>query len=257
MHTAANRSLLRSLAPLIAALSLALGPGCVRHAAKEATRGTLEALQQPRAGARGAQGERVERREEPAPAGGAPGVPPQQRLVGTIVRDAVKAGSTALSGSAGELQPFVARTSETAGSGLVTGALQQDRALLGFVDQGAGAAGRALAGAAISELTERTDGQIEGGAEQLARRAAAAAVGGATEQLAAQLGACPAGDPSCAYATIERLSRAAGQGAAAGIRHELAPWALALAFALGLLIAAPIGLAVGALISRRAAAPGR
>jgi hypothetical protein len=247
----------------VAAAGLALGSGCVREAAKEVTQGTLEALQRPRApdGQAGAPA-------EGAPAEGAPTegaqVPAQQKLIGGIVRDAVRAGSAALTGEAERLEPFVERTSEAAASGLVSGALRRDQDLVRLVEQGSGAAGRAFTREATDEVAQGlasragqgTAEAIAEGAALVAQRTAAAAVRGAMEQLAAELTACPSGDERCAYGLIERASFAAGRGATAGVQQQIAPWPLVLAFAIGLLIAAPAGWALGALVSRRGASPG-
>lgn len=243
----------------VAAAGLALGSGCVREAAKEATRGTLEALQRPRApdGQAGAPA-------EGAPAEGEAQVPAQQKLIGGIVRDALRAGSAALAGEAERLEPFVERTSEAAASGLVSGALRRDQDLVRLVEQGSGAAGRAFTREATDEVAQGlasragqgTAEAIAEGAALVAQRTAAAAVRGAMEQLAAELTACPSGDERCAYGLIERASFAAGRGATAGVQQQIAPWPLVLAFAIGLLIAAPAGWALGALVSRRGASPG-
>lgn len=244
----------RFAAVAVAVAGLALGPACVREVAKEATKGTLEALQRPRQpGGTGAPGQTT------------PQPPAQQKVIGGIVRDAVRAGTAALASEMTRVQPFVAQTSEAAGSGLVLGALRHDRDLLGLVEQGSGVAGRAFTREAVAEILQELaahagrdadEGGLAASAALLAQQAAAGAMRGATEQLASTLSACPTGDASCAYALIEQASFAAGRGASAGIQQQFAPWPLVLAFALGVLLAAPAGLIVGTLVSRRAVRPG-
>ncbi|WP_437570160.1 hypothetical protein [Sorangium sp. So ce542] len=203
-------------AALLAALLLA--PGCVREAAKQATRGTLEALD------RGAQG-------RSAPAGGsAEGTPAEgareRPLVGDLVHDAVRAGAAEMGLQAERLSPVIAQTSEAVSSAVVQGALQHDRALVTLVEQGSGAAARAVAREGTAELVE-------------------------------QLAGCPAGDPGCSSAAIERASRAAAAGFADGLGRAIQPWIIVLAFGGGFLLAALIAVAIAAVARRheRAAAP--
>ncbi|AGP41866.1 hypothetical protein [Sorangium cellulosum] len=205
-------------AALLAALLLALAPGCVREAAKQATRGTLEALD------RGAQG-------RSAPAGGsAEGAPAEgareRPLVGDLVHDAVRAGAAEMGLQAERLSPVIAQTSEAVSSAVVQGALQHDRALVTLVEQGSGAAARAVAREGTAELVE-------------------------------QLAGCPAGDPGCSSAAIERASRAAAAGFADGLGRAIQPWIIVLAFGGGFLLAALIAIAIAAVARRheRAAAP--
>jgi hypothetical protein len=184
-------------------------------------------------------------------------------VITRLVGDAIGAGTAALVRETAALQPFVTATSAAASSGVVEGALRHDRAVVGLIEQGSGAASRAFTREAIAELLaqleERAGGgaeaELEGRASLLARRTAAAAVAGAAEQVGAELAACSEDDPRCATAVIERISRAAGRGAAGGIRKELSLWPFALAFALGLLIAAPAGWALRSAAGRRAAPP--
>ncbi|KYF95858.1 hypothetical protein BE20_44045, partial [Sorangium cellulosum] len=197
---------------------LALAPGCVREAAKQATRGTLEALD------RGAEG-------RSAPAGGsAEGTPAEgareRPLVGALVHDAVRAGAAEMGLQAERLSPVIAQTSEAVSSAVVQGALQHDRALVTLVEQGSGAAARAVAREGTAELVE-------------------------------QLAGCPAGDPGCSSAAIERASRAAAAGFADGLGRAMQPWIIVLAFGGGFLLAALIAVAVAAVTRRheRAAAP--
>ncbi|WP_437483978.1 hypothetical protein WME75_43850 [Sorangium sp. So ce1014] len=192
--------------------SLLLAPGCVREAAKQATRGTLEALD------RSAQ-------DRTAPAGGsgegtAEGARERERpLVGAIVHDAVRAGATEIGRQAESLEPVIAQTSEAVSSAVVQGALQHDRALVTLVEQGSGAAARAVA--------------REG-----------------TAQLVEQLAGCPAGDPGCSSAAIERASRAAATGFADGLGRAIQPWVIGLAFGGGFLLAALIAVAIAAVARR-------
>ncbi|KYF67941.1 hypothetical protein [Sorangium cellulosum] len=193
-------------------VSLLLASGCVREAAKEATSGTLEALGR---GARDAAGAADGSAETPA--GGA-----RQRerpLVGAIVHDAVSAGAAELGRQAGTLEPVIAQTSEAVSSAVVQGALQHDRELLTLVEQGSGAAARAVAREGTAELVE-------------------------------QLAGCPAGDPGCSSAAIERASRAAATGFADGLGRAIQPWIIGLAFGGGFLLAALIAVAVAAVARR-------
>ncbi|WP_438025889.1 hypothetical protein [Sorangium sp. So ce233] len=193
-------------------VSLLLASGCVREAAKEATSGTLEALGR---GARDAVG--AAERSAEAPAEGA-----RQRerpLVGAIVHDAVRAGAAELGRQAGTLEPVIAQTSEAVSSAVVQGALQHDRELLTLVEQGSGAAARAVAREGTAELVE-------------------------------QLAGCPAGDPGCSSAAIERASRAAATGFADGLGRAIQPWVIGLAFGGGFLLAALIAVAVAAVARR-------
>ncbi|WP_437943545.1 hypothetical protein WMF27_42610 [Sorangium sp. So ce281] len=193
-------------AALIAALVLA--PGCVREAAKEATHGTLEALEpsaQDRAGPAGGPAEGARERERP--------------LVGAIVHDAVRAGAAEIGRQAEGLEPVIAQTSEAVSSAVVEGALQHDRALVTLVEQGTGAAARAAAREGTAELME-------------------------------QLAGCPAGDPGCSSAAIERASRAAATGFADGLGRAIQPWIIGLAFGGGFLFAALLAVAL-AVVTRR------
>ncbi|CAN98609.1 hypothetical protein predicted by Glimmer/Critica [Sorangium cellulosum So ce56] len=201
-----TRSGRSAAAALIAALALA--PGCVREAAKEATHGTLEALE------RGAQ-------DGAGPAGGsAKGARERERpLVGSIVHDAVRAGAAEIGRQAEGLEPVIAQTSEAVSSAVVEGALQHDRALVTLVEQGTGAAARAAAREGTAELME-------------------------------QLAGCPAGDPGCSSAAIERASRAAATGFADGLGRAIQPWIIGLAFGGGVLLAALLAVAI-AVFGRR------
>ncbi len=206
----AARSGRAAAAALIA--SLLLAPGCVREAAKQATRGTLEALDrsaQDRAAPAGGSGE-----------GTAEGARERERpLVGAIVHDAVRAGAAEIGRQAESLEPVIAQTSEAVSSAVVQGALQHDRALVTLVEQGSGAAARA--------------GAREG-----------------TAQLVEQLAGCPAGDPGCSSAAIERASRAAATGFADGLGRAIQPWVIGLAFGGGFLLAALIAVAIAAVARR-------
>ncbi|WP_437812405.1 hypothetical protein [Sorangium sp. So ce1078] len=206
----AARSGRAAVAALIA--SLLLAPGCVREAAKEATRGTLEALDrsaQDRAAPAGGSGE-----------GPAEGARERERpLVGAIVHDAVRAGAAEIGRQAEGLEPVIAQTSEAVSSAVVQGALQHDRAIVTLVEEGSGAAARAVA--------------REG-----------------TAQLVEQLAGCPAGDPGCSSAAIERASRAAATGFADGLGRAIQPWIIGLAFGGGFLLAALIAVAVAAVARR-------
>lgn len=205
-----TRSGRSAAAALIAALALA--PGCVREAAKEATHGTIEALEgsaQDRAGPAGGSAKR--------PAEGAH--ERERPLVGAIVHDAVRAGAAEIGRQAEGLEPVIAQTSEAVSSAVIEGALQHDRALVTLVEQGTGAAARAAA--------------REG-----------------TEELMEQLAGCPAGDPGCSSVAIERASRAAATGFADGLGRAIQPWIIGLAFGGGFLLAALIAVAI-AVVTRR------
>ncbi|WP_437547307.1 hypothetical protein WME97_45135 [Sorangium sp. So ce367] len=205
-----TRSGRSAAAALITALALA--PGCVREAAKEATHGTLEALDrsaQDRAGPPGGSAER--------PAEGAR--ERERPLVGAIVHDAVRAGAAEIGRQAEGLEPVIAQTSEAVSSAVVEGALQHDRALVTLVEQGTGAAARAAAREGTAELME-------------------------------QLAGCPAGDPGCSSAAIERASRAAATGFADGLGRAMQPWIIGLAFGGGFLLAALLAVAI-AVVTRR------
>lgn len=220
----------RARAVAAAALAcLLLAAGCVREAAKEATSGTLEALESgareltagPDEGAAGARDEDA----AGAPAEGAAGAPaegarPRERpLVGAIVHDAVRAGAAELGRQAGALEPVIAQTSEAVSSAVVEGALQHDRELLSLVEQGSGAAARAAAREGTAELVE-------------------------------QLSGCPAGDTGCSSAAIERASRAAATGFADGLGRAIQPWIIGLAFGGGFLLAALLAVAIAAVARR-------
>lgn len=222
--------------PAVAVVLFVLGSGCIREAAKEATSGTLEALDRgaksltaPSAGAGGERDEAPAGRHAEGTAGaqaeaeGAPGPEgaqgPGRPLVGAIVHDAVRAGTAELGRQAEVLEPVIAQASEAVSSAVVEGALQHDRRLLTLVEQGSGAAARAVA--------------REG-----------------TAQLVEQLAGCPAGDPGCSSAAIERASRAAATGFADGLGRALRPWTLALAFGAGFLLAALLAVAIAALTRR-------
>ncbi|WP_437287713.1 hypothetical protein [Sorangium sp. So ce406] len=200
-------------------VSLLLASGCVREAAKEATSGTLEALER---GARDATG--AADRSAGAPAEGAP--QRERPLVGAIVHDAVRAGAAELGRQAGTLEPVIAQTSEAVSSAVVQGALQHDRELVTLVERGSGAAARAVAREGTAELVE-------------------------------QIAGCPPGDPGCSSAAIERASRAAATGFADGLGRAIQPWIIGLAFGGGFLLAALIAVAVAAITRRhdRPAAP--
>ncbi|WP_437779577.1 hypothetical protein [Sorangium sp. So ce1097] len=207
----------------VAAAALAcllLAAGCVREAAKEATTGTLEALDR---GARELAG--PAERSAGAPAEGSAGTPaegarPRERpIVGAIVHDAVRAGAAELGRQAGALEPVIAQTSEAVSSAVVEGALQHDRELLSLVEQGSGAAARAAAREGTAELVE-------------------------------QLSGCPAGDTGCSSAAIERASRAAATGFADGLGRTIQPWIIGLAFGGGFLLAALLAVAVAAVARR-------
>ncbi|WP_438006689.1 hypothetical protein WME89_50345 [Sorangium sp. So ce321] len=211
------------LARAAAAMALAallLAPGCVREAAKEAASGTLEALDR---GARGLVAPAGGSGEGPAGGSGegaAGGAPQRERpLVGALVHDAVRAGAAEIGRQAGTLEPIIAQTSEAVSSAVVQGALQHDQALVTLVEQGSGAAARAVA--------------REG-----------------TAQLVEQLAGCPDGDPGCSSAAIERASRAAASGFADGLGRAIKPWIVGLAFGGGFLLAALIAVAIAA-VSRR------
>ncbi|WP_437622199.1 hypothetical protein [Sorangium sp. So ce1151] len=227
------------LARAAAAMALAallLAPGCVREAAKEAASGTLEALDRGARGlvapaggsgegAAGGSGEGAAGGSGEGAAGGsgegaAGGAPQRGRpLVGALVHDAVRAGAAEIGRQAGTLEPIIAQTSEAVSSAVVQGALQHDQALVTLVEQGSGAAARAVA--------------REG-----------------TAQLVEQLAGCPAGDPGCSGAAIERASRAAASGFADGLGRAIKPWIVGLAFGGGFLLAALIAVAIAA-VSRR------
>ncbi|MGK3998375.1 hypothetical protein [Sorangium sp. So ce1024] len=219
----------RARAVAAAALAcLLLTAGCVREAAKEATSGTLEALDRgareltagPAEDTAGAPDEGAG-----APGEGATGAPgegarPRERpLVGAIVHDAVRAGAAELGRQAGALEPVIAQTSEAVSSAVVEGALQHDRELLSLVEQGSGVAAKAAAREGTAELVE-------------------------------QLSGCPAGDTGCSSAAIERASRAAATGFADGLGRAIQPWIIGLAFGGGFLLAALLAVAVAAVTRR-------
>ncbi|WP_437957753.1 hypothetical protein WME76_41670 [Sorangium sp. So ce119] len=120
---------------------------------------------------------------------------------------------------AGTLEPVIAQTSEAVSSAVVQGALQHDRELLTLVERGSGAAARAVAREGTAELVE-------------------------------QIAGCPAGDPGCSSAAIERASRAAATGFADGLGRAIQPWIIGLAFGGGFLLAALIAVAVAAITRR-------
>ncbi|WP_437590968.1 hypothetical protein [Sorangium sp. So ce1000] len=192
--------------------TLLLAPGCVREAAKEATRGTLEALDHST-------------QDRSAPAGGSaekPVVGPhgrEQPLVGAIVHDAVRAGAAEIERQAEGLEPVITQTSEAVSSAVIKGALEHDRALVTLVEEGSGAAARAVAREGTAELVE-------------------------------QLAGCPAGDPGCSSAAIERASRAAATGFADGLGRAIQPWIIGLAFGGGFLFAALLAIAIAAVTRR-------
>ncbi|WP_438017034.1 hypothetical protein WMF18_40605 [Sorangium sp. So ce315] len=202
----------RAVAAAAALACLLLAAGCVREAAKEATSGTLEALDRgarelagPAEGSAGASAEGAQPRERP--------------IVGAIVHDAVRAGAAELGRQAGALEPVIAQTSEAVSSAVVEGALQHDRALLSLVERGSGAAARAAAREGTAELVE-------------------------------QLSGCPAGDTGCSSAALERASRAAATGFADGLGRAIQPWIIGLAFGGGFLLAALLAVAVAAVARR-------
>ncbi|WP_437982874.1 hypothetical protein [Sorangium sp. So ce117] len=65
-----------------------------------------------------------------------------------------------------------------------------------------------------------------------------------------QLAGCPAGDPGCSSAAIERASSAAATGFADGLGRAMQPWIIGLAFGGGVLLAALLAVAV-AVVTRR------
>ncbi|WP_437656077.1 hypothetical protein [Sorangium sp. So ce1182] len=207
-------------AAAMAFAALLLAPGCVREAAKEAASGTLEALDRGARGLVAPAGGSGEGAAGGSGEGAAGGAPQRERpLVGALVHDAVRAGAAEIGRQAGTLEPIIAQTSEAVSSAVVQGALQHDQALVTLVEQGSGAAARAVA--------------REG-----------------TAQLVEQLAGCPAGDPGCSGAAIERASRAAASGFADGLGRAIKPWIVGLAFGGGFLLAALIAVAIAA-VSRR------
>lgn len=215
---------------------LLLASGCVREAAKEATRGTIEAIERkttdakaPRGGAAPEETAADTRAPDTkgadakAPDAKAPDAPRSEPpLVGSIVQDAVGAGVQELGRQSEALQPVVAEVSESVSGGVIEGALEHDRQLFALIEQGSGVAARAIAREGSAQLVE-------------------------------QLAACSAGDPGCpqTLAAIERASRAAASGFADGLGRSIRPWVVGLAFGSGVLFAAIAALAIAAVTRRR------
>lgn len=261
MHLEAQpyRALRRSAARLLI-LSVTLATaGCVRHAAKQATEGALSAVEEKvaegrkargagqkpggRLGRRGGEGERI-------------GEP----LAGGIVSGSLEE----LNRNLVPLREVTREAAAAAASGALQGADGQRAAIARMVADATGAAGQAFARAMAEEMRAQIERGLGGGAQlpdvagvesaasQIARRAAAAAVGGATDQLATELTTpCAPDDPACLPLGLQRASRAIVMGMAEGVQRKIRPWHVVVAFLIGVALTAGVAAIVAAVAWRR------
>ncbi len=158
-------------------------------------------------------------------------LPEQRDLLRSLVSDAVAAGVGALVGPEGEPS--------------------RSAALSDAVRANSAAAGRSLGAAMADQLVRDLEAKLGSEAEgplgdamaAATRRSTAAAVRGATEQLAMSLGECKPDDPTCGPDVAHRIGRSVAAGAAEGVDAKLGIWPLALALALGLGVGGLVGLA--------------
>jgi hypothetical protein len=100
--------------------------------------------------------------------------------------------------------------------------------------QAAGAAGDAAAARVVAAFGENGDGPLAMSLSSTGRQLTAAAVGGATDRLAALLPGCPAGqEQACLERQVEEVARAAAGGFSAGVRQTIGWPLLLVAFAGG------------------------
>ena len=261
-----RRALRRTVAgPLILAFTL-VSAGCVRQAAKQATKGTLDAVKQQ------------VQEDQPGRAAGAPGAGPRRgpqdravpradrddNIVEPVARSAVEGSLEELNRQIMPLREVTREAAAAAASGALLGAVEQREAIARIVADASGAAGHAFARTMAEELRAQIElglgdqaalpgmAGVESATSRLARGAATSAVAGVSAELARELTTpCTPDDPACLTAAIQRASRAIAMGAAEGVERKTEPWPLVIAFVLGALLAAGVALLVAAIVRHR------
>ncbi|WP_156040974.1 hypothetical protein [Chondromyces apiculatus] len=269
-HLPRTRSgLLRRSAGILLLGAALIPTGCIRQASKGATEGVLDAMENhvadDQAPASGARGDGKSERESLASGAGTtagrggdgPSGGKKRGIIEPVARDAVSGTLEALDNQAAPLQRVSRAAATSVTSGVLEGAYGSRAEVTALVGDVSGAAGQAIVKAVAEELRRQaaegmgiSTEELGDGAALLARRTAAAAVAGATEQLAVDLSTCPPEGP-CLALGIQRASRAVAMGMAEGVSRKTSPWDALIPFALGAVVAGGAAALIGFIRRRR------
>jgi hypothetical protein len=172
-----------------------------------------------------------------------------RELVRAAVAEALITTRRELRGELSGARPLLTEAGQGFTQGLVSGLAAEQQALADIT----GTVGRSLAQALSEQIrlelrAQLSDPALLGAVEQVARRASAAAVEGATSELGRTLPACGEGvEGPC----IQQLTAQVSRSALAGLLRAVWPVALLAAVAFGL------GVLVAAVVRRRPLAPQR
>jgi len=173
-------------------------------------------------------------------------MPEQQWMVQQLVAQALRTSVDAMTDERGRIGRVAAQAGEQAALGLLRGMSQlteregeADKTQLAqFSDEAARTIAQSMAKEMAHWFGPNADGPIADGMSAAAARASGSAVQGMLTAARDELAQCP-GTPEkpCIQDIVQAFSRAAARGASEGVGQKIQPIPIAIAFAVGLLVA--------------------
>ncbi|MRG92107.1 hypothetical protein GF068_09230 [Polyangium spumosum] len=169
-------------------------------------------------------------------------VPEQRWIVRHLVTESLRTAVDTVMDERGPISQAAARAGEQAAMGLVRGMNSREDEATSLVGEVSGEMGRSLTRAMGGEIAgwfgPDAEGPLADAMAAAAERAAGAAVRGAIAAAKDELALCTeaTGEP-CVSDVVAALSRSAARGASEGVRREIQPLPIAVAFAVGLVMA--------------------
>ncbi|MDI1448468.1 hypothetical protein [Polyangium sp. 6x1] len=175
-------------------------------------------------------------------------VPEQRWIVRHLVSESLRTAVDTVMDERGPISQAAARAGEQAAMGLVRGMNSRENEATTMIGEVSGEMGRSLTQAMGSEIAgwfgPDAEGPLADAMAAAAERAAGAAVRGALAAAKDEVAQCTdkRGEP-CVNDIVATLSRSAARGASEGLRRELEPLPIGIAFVVGL-AAALLGIRV-------------
>ncbi|MDI1477933.1 hypothetical protein [Polyangium sp. y55x31] len=169
-------------------------------------------------------------------------VPEQRWIVRHLVAESLRTAVDTVMDERGPISQAAARAGEQAAMGLVRGMNNGEKQATSLVGEVSGEMGRSLTRAMGSEIAgwfgPDAEGPLADAMAAAAERAAGAAVHGAIAAVKAEVAQCNAGTGEpCVSDVVAALSRSAARGASEGVRREIQPLPVGIAFVVGLAMA--------------------
>ncbi|WP_282416242.1 hypothetical protein [Polyangium sp. 15x6] len=169
-------------------------------------------------------------------------VPEQRWIVRHLVTESLRTAVDTVMDERGPISQAAARAGEQAAMGLVRGMNNGEKQTTSLVGEVSGEMGRSLTRAMGGEIAgwfgPDAEGPLADAMAAAAERAAGAAVRGAIAAAKDEVAQCNTGTGEpCVSDVVAALSRSAARGASEGVRREIQPLPVGIAFAVGLAVA--------------------